>query len=744
MFFAAAVAAMFVLVGLVSAPGGSSPSMDRTGVPSVATSGVRAAASPATREAASTNNTTSAPGDWSWTEWSSGVGPSPRYEPMMADDPAEDGVLLWGGTSLPGQAILNDTWLYRSGIWTELCSGTAAAPRCATSPSPRVAAQLAYDPARGGVVLFGGAKSFVDVNDTWLFVNGSWQNLTASVGVAPPVGDSLPVAADPQGGVLLVVTKESTAETWELGPSGWSQVVGAGTPWFDLQPMWLDQNLGADVLWDQGSGTWEFVNGAWSSIPTAVEPPTSGGLPEGGGYDSAFGYGFVYAPQSTGRTTWTFADGDWQNVSANVSVGPSTLNPLGVTFDTSDGYALAFTDIGSQQRDVQTWILHDPFTIRLNDSIGIRDVGQPATLRITTSGGISPYGVSVLRVPPGCGPASSTSNVSVIECVMSRTGTYDLTVLAHDERDLYLTASLPVEVDSPLGASAFATPNPVTTGVPVTFFTNITGGAAPYSVDWRVPGAGAHTSPTFETTFATAGPLWVNLTVTDTAEASWNASFPLTVLPAMGVTASANRSATDAGFPVQFSSIVGGGVPPDAATWQFGDGSGAAGTDATHAYAAAGAFTATVTALDALGSVASASVSILVHGALGVHPAGPTTSVPVVGTPVVLSAGIWGGTPPFVVRWNLGNGATSNLTDPSVAFGTPGNATVSVTVSDAVGATAAGKLVLEVETPSNATGSGGSPGPDVPGMVASLGIVVGGAVLAAVVWVVRRGRLASA
>ena len=97
-----------------------------------------------------------------------------------------------------------------------------------------------------------------------------------------------------------------------------------------------------------------------------------------------------------------------------------------------------------------------------------------------------------------------------------------------------------------------------------------------------------------------------------------------------------------------------------------------------------------------------------------------------------------------MVRWNLGNGATSNLTDPSVAFGTPGNATVSVTVSDAVGATAAGKLVLEVETPSNATGSGGSPGPDVPGMVASLGIVVGGAVLAAVVWVVRRGRLASA
>ena len=130
--------------------------------------------------------------------------------------------------------------------------------------------------------MFGGAKSFVDVNDTWLFVNGSWQNLTASVGVAPPVGDSLPVAADPQGGVLLVVTKESTAETWELGPSGWSQVVGAGTPWVpDLQPMWLDQNLGADVLWDQGSGTWEFVNGAWSSIPTAVEPPTSGGLPGG-------------------------------------------------------------------------------------------------------------------------------------------------------------------------------------------------------------------------------------------------------------------------------------------------------------------------------------------------------------------------------------------------------------------------------------------------------------------------------
>jgi hypothetical protein len=742
---ASTVVVLLVAVTFVSSVGGASASPVAGASPALLARIPGLPPAPALRAALSTNTTSSVPDDWSWTQWSTGVGPSPRYEPMMADDPAEHGVLLWGGTSLPGQAILNDTWLYRGGIWTELCSGTAAAPRCAGSPSPRVAAQLAYDPERSGVVLFGGAKAFNDVNDTWLFANGSWENLTNVVGVAPPVGDSLPVATDPQGGVLLVVTRESTAETWELGPSGWSQVVGAGTPWVpDLQPMWFDQNLGVDVLWDQGSGTWEFVDGVWTTLATASAPPVSGGLPEGGGYDSAFGYGFVYAPLSTDRSTWAFEGGDWTNVTANVSAGPPTTNPLGIAFDTSDGYVLALEDVGSQEKDVQTWILHDPFTLRLNDSIATRDIGQPATLSITASGGISPYGVTVQRTPPGCGPVSNTSNESSIECVMTRTGTFDLTVLAHDDRDLYLPATLEVLVDPTLGASAYATPNPVTAGFPVAFFTNISGGAAPYSVAWQIPGGPLHTTPTFTTTLATPGIVPVNLTVTDSADSVWSATLPLSVLPALSVAASVDRAGPDHGDPLQFTASLGGGIPPTGATWQFGDGTGAAGASVQHWYQTPGNFTASVTALDALGTTATSSVQVTVHGKLSVHPAGPGTSVPLVGAPVDLSAGIWGGTPPFEVTWTFGNGGTSNVTNPTPTFPVAGNTTVTESVTDGVGATANGTLVLDIQGPSNASLPVGPAGTDVPGMVESAGVVVAGAAVAAAVWVVRRGRQASA
>jgi hypothetical protein len=737
------VAGILLTVGLVGllTPVGPTPATPQglTG-PSVPLSvGGSAVARPAT----TTSTVVNVSNDWSWTQWSSGVGPSPRDEPMMVDDPAEHGVLLWGGTSLANSAILNDTWLFRGGTWTELCSGTSAPPSCPTSPSPRVAAQLAYDPARSAVVLFGGAKSFYDVNDTWLFVNGTWENVTGAV--APPPGDSLPVATDASGGVLLITTQEFVGSTWEFGPSGWTLVSGAGTPSVgDLQPMWFDANLGVDVLWDQASGTWEFVGGHWTSTSTQIAPPTAAGLPAGGGYDSAFGYGFLYAPTDTDRSTWTFANGSWRNVTANVSAGPPTVTPLALAFDTADGYILAVEDIGAETRDVQTWILHDPFTLRLNDSIGVRDVGQPATLDITASGGISPYTVDVLGVPPGCGPVSNASNESSVECVMTKTGTFDLDVDARDVRGFLLPATLPLTVRTSLGASAYATPNFASVGLPVVFFTNISGGTTPYSIVWQVPGQAVRTAPSFSTTFASVGMVPVDLTVTDAAQNVWSTSLTVAVFALPTLAVSVNRTSTDVGYPVQFEANRTGGVAPLVLAWTFGDGGSAGSFDPIHAYLTPGNFTATVTAVDLLGATTSGTVSVLVHAALAVDPSGPRASVPTVGQPVNLSAGISGGTAPFTYAWGLGNGETSNLATPTSTYSSSGNVTVSVTVTDALGARSSGSVTLDVQSPSSMSGSNEGTTTDAAALDAFVGIVVAGLAAAAAVWFLRRGRHASA
>jgi hypothetical protein len=72
-------------------------------------------------------------------------------------------VVLFGGTARHGP--LGDTWTWDGSTWTK------QAP--ATSPPAREFASMAYDPATGNLVLFGGdnagPRSF---NDTWTWGSG--------------------------------------------------------------------------------------------------------------------------------------------------------------------------------------------------------------------------------------------------------------------------------------------------------------------------------------------------------------------------------------------------------------------------------------------------------------------------------------------------------------------------------------------------------------------------------------------
>jgi PKD repeat protein len=743
-----ALAIAVVLVGLASAPVlvavvPTGPGTART-APADARASNRAAVSGSVTPTANSTSV-EVPDDWGWAQEGGGVAPTPRYQPMMADDPAAGGVLLWGGTSLTTSAILNDTWLFHAGVWTELCSGSSAAPHCAASPSPRVGAQLAYDPGLSAVVLFGGAKAFYDVNDTWLFVHGAWENVSKPA--APPPGDDLPIATDSAGGVLLIATTSRGSETWEYGSNGWTELTSAGAPSIgDLRPMWYDPNSQDDILWDLGLGTWEFSAGRWTDLDLSSGPPDLGGLPEGGGFDSAYGYGFVYSPTGADRSTWIFSGGAWQNVSGNVSNGPPVTQPLALAFDTADGVVVAEEDLGTQTSQVQTWILHDPLRLGLSETGSLRDVGQGQLYEISVSGGVSPYVVTVLSEPPGCGPPSNTTNQSEIVCVVNETGTFDLTVRTHDSRDFYLQTNLAVRVASTLGATASAEPDPVTAGLPVAFRSNFTGGSPPYDVVWSISGEPSQVTPTFSETFDAAGLIPIHIVVTDAANNSWNATIPLTVLPSLQLTATANRTSTDVGAPVAFQALAIGGTPPVTVEWRFGDGANASGRSANHTYDTPGDFLANVTTRDAVGGAASASVAVSVAADPTVHPFLSSAAAPVAGTAVSVSPGLWGGTPPFLVDWNFGDGSTSNLSSPTHTFAAAGNDTVTVTVTDALGESSTGSFVLSVGTNSGpALGTGGTPGgTNGPATIATATILVVGVAAAAGVWMYRRSRLAPA
>ena len=107
--------------------------------------------------------------------WNNSSKPQARGWAVLADDPSEDGVVLFGGLSA-SNVPLNDTWLFRQGSWTELCSGNSTPPACPSSPPAEYGGGMVYDARDSELVLFG--------DTTWAFHDGKWSNVTSSV--APP------------------------------------------------------------------------------------------------------------------------------------------------------------------------------------------------------------------------------------------------------------------------------------------------------------------------------------------------------------------------------------------------------------------------------------------------------------------------------------------------------------------------------------------------------------------------------
>ncbi|MFN0133539.1 MAG: kelch repeat-containing protein [Phycisphaerales bacterium] len=107
-------------------------------------------------------------------------GPPARSGHAMAYDSARGVVVLFGGLS---GTSLGDTWEW---------NGTAWSLRATTGPSPRREHTMAYDSTRGQIVLFGGLANAVRLGDTWLWDGTSWR--AASGG--PPPRESAAMADD--------------------------------------------------------------------------------------------------------------------------------------------------------------------------------------------------------------------------------------------------------------------------------------------------------------------------------------------------------------------------------------------------------------------------------------------------------------------------------------------------------------------------------------------------------------------
>lgn len=173
-----------------------------------------------------------------WTNLSLARHPPPLLAPAMAYDPSTHYVLVFGGaTPVPSLEFGNDlayTWSYAHGAWTNLSSTAGSAPE------GRILSAMAYDPAQGIMVLFGGWNTTTGAifGDTWLFVKGHWSIFfTSPSPSSATIGASL-ISTTPTVGLLFFGGIEGTYSsyratnaTWVFGPPpANSTITNSGPP----------------------------------------------------------------------------------------------------------------------------------------------------------------------------------------------------------------------------------------------------------------------------------------------------------------------------------------------------------------------------------------------------------------------------------------------------------------------------------------------------------------------------------
>ena len=90
--------------------------------------------------------------------------PPQRDMVQIVADQLHQVIVLFGGLGK------TDTWTWDGFTWTQRFPPQSPAVRSTTGPMPG----MAYDAARGQVVVFGGAGDGPVLNDTWLWDGAEW------------------------------------------------------------------------------------------------------------------------------------------------------------------------------------------------------------------------------------------------------------------------------------------------------------------------------------------------------------------------------------------------------------------------------------------------------------------------------------------------------------------------------------------------------------------------------------------
>jgi hypothetical protein len=224
--------------------------------------------------------------------------PSPREVATMAYDPGTGQLILFGGAALGGNRT--DTWAWNGTTWSQIddSGDPGCGTACTSSPPPTSGASMAYDPATGRIVLFGGFDTNYD-SDTWAWNGTTWTQVddggdpgcTSTCASSPPARYWSSIAYDPVAGQLILFAGYDGGrlnDTWAWNGTTWNQVGDSADPGcFDTCTSSPPARDGASMAYDAATtqlvlfggyntnydnDTWAWGGTTWSQVDDSADP----------------------------------------------------------------------------------------------------------------------------------------------------------------------------------------------------------------------------------------------------------------------------------------------------------------------------------------------------------------------------------------------------------------------------------------------------------------------------------------
>jgi cysteine-rich repeat protein len=197
-----------------------------------------------------------------------------RMKPGMAYDLARGRVVLFGGELYFNGPLMADTWEWDGATWTQ--------PAGRVEPGPHARHAMALASRGTGVVMFGGVDgSGARQSDTWLWNGSSW---TQPATTPPPArADHALAYDDARDRVVLFGGSDAMdrplGDTWEWDGAGWLPIAAIGPPARAGHAMVHDAARHQTVLIDGAAGDlllsdqWGWDGTRWTDITPAARPP---------------------------------------------------------------------------------------------------------------------------------------------------------------------------------------------------------------------------------------------------------------------------------------------------------------------------------------------------------------------------------------------------------------------------------------------------------------------------------------